>query len=505
MGVRSAIRELFNREDVTPTQAPRRRMFEGARVSRLTADWVTSGTSADAEVRASLTALRNRARQLVRDSDYARQALRAISSNVVGNGIPFQAQVKKQRGNKLDQPTNDAIEAAWATWSKAKHCHTAGKLCFEEIERLVIRSVAESGEVLVRMVKQPFAGSKIPLALEVIEADKLDETYNGTAPNSKNEVRMGVELDSWQRPVAYWFRNKHPGDYTFPAATVDTAKQRTRISADEILHLFLTERPGMTRGVSWFASAVKSLHHLAGYTEAEVVRARASSALMGFITSPEGELMGDDVMDGERVTDFSPGKFAYLQPGESVTVPNLDAPDGQFEPFVRGMLRAVSAGLGVSYESVSHDFSQTNYSSSRLSLLEERDNWRMLQRWLTENFHQRVFEQWLDLAVLSGALNLPVYEADPERFRQVRWMYRGWAWVDPQKEVAAYKEAEMAGYTTKAEIIAENGGDIEEIFQQRRRELDLADELGLTFDTSNPAEVEPPTVDNIKEELQTEM
>jgi lambda family phage portal protein len=505
MGVRSAIRELFNREDVTPTQAPRRRMFEGARVSRLTADWVTSGTSADAEVRASLTALRNRARQLVRDSDFARQALRTIASNVVGNGIPFQAQVKKQRGNKLDQPTNDAIEAAWATWSKAKHCHTAGKLCFADIERLVVRSIAESGEVLVRMVKQPFGGSKIPLALEVIEADKLDETYNGTAPNSKNEVRMGVELDSWQRPVAYWFRNKHPGDYTFPAATVDTAQQRTRISADEILHLFLTERPGQTRGISWFASAVKSLHHLAGYTEAEVIRARASSALMGFITSPEGELIGDDVMDGERVTSFEPGVFKYLQAGETVTVPNLDAPDGQFEPFVRGMLRAVSAGLGVSFESISHDFSQTNYSSSRLSLLEERDNWRMLQRWLTENLHQRVFEQWLELAVLSGALNLPVYEADPERFRQVRWMYRGWAYVDPQKEIAAYKEAEMAGYTTKAEIIAQNGGDIEEIFRQRRRELDLADELGLSFDTSNQPEAETETVDNIKEELQTEM
>jgi lambda family phage portal protein len=505
MGVRSAIRELFNREDVTPTQAPRRRMFEGARVSRLTADWVTSGTSADAEVRASLSILRNRARQLVRDSDYARQALRAIASNVVGNGIPFQAQVKKQRGNKLDQPVNDAIEAAWITWSKAKHCHTAGKLCFEEIERLVIRSVAESGEVLVRMVKQPFGGSKIPLGLEVIEADLLDDTYNGNAPNNKNEVRMGVELDSWQRPVAYWFRNKHPGDYTFPAATVDTAQQRTRVPANEILHLFLTERPGQTRGISWFASAIKRLHHLSGYEEAEVVRARASSALMGFITTPEGELMGDEVIDGERVTSFEPGVFKYLSPGEQISVPSLDAPDGQFEPFMRGMLRAVSCGLGLSYEQLSHDFSQTNYSSSRLSLLEERDNWRMLQRWLTENLHQRVFEQWLELAVLSGALNLTVYEADPDRYRQVRWMYRGWAWVDPQKEVAAYKEAEMAGYKTKAEIIAENGGDIEEIFQQRRRELDLAVELGLTFDTSNPSEIEPPSVDNIKEELQTEM
>ena len=171
---------------------------------------------------------------------------------------------------------------------------------------------------------------------------------------------------------------------------------------------------------------------------------QGACALMGFITSPEGELQGDDVMDGERVQDFSPGVFRYLAPGESVTVPDLHAPDGQFEPFMRAMLRAVSAGLGVSYESVSHDFSSTNYSSSRLSLLEERDTYRQLQAWMIENFHQRVFEAWLDMAVLSGALDLPMYDMDPDRYREVRWMPRGWAWVDPQKEVDAYKAAEMA-------------------------------------------------------------
>lgn len=489
MGIRSAIRELFRAEAApVPAAAPRRRMFEGARVNRLTSDWVTTGTSADAEVRASLAALRNRARQLVRDSDYARQALRAIAANVVGSGIGFQAQVKRQRGNRLDTPTNDAIELAWADWTRSKYCHCAGKLNFSEIQSLAIRSVAESGEVLIRMVKQSFGGSPVPLGLEVIEADLLDDTYNGTAPGSGNNVRMGVEIDSWQRPVAYWFLEKHPGDYQYPHATVTNAQQRKRVPAEEIIHLFLMDRPMQTRGVTWFASAIKRLHHLAGYEEAEIVRARASSALMGFITSPEGELEGDDVYDGERVTAFEPGTFKYLASGESVTVPSLDAPDGQFEPFLRSMLRAVSAGMGLSYENLSHDFSQTNYSSSRLSLLEEREHWRTLQRWLIDNLNQRVFEQWLDLAVLSGVLNLPVYEVDPERFRRVRWMPRGWGWVDPQKEVAAYKEAIRCGFKTLSDVVAEQGGDLDELLTARKAELEKLDELGITVDTDPGAE-----------------
>ena len=474
------------RKAQTAQAAPRRRMYQGAQFSRLTADWVTGNTSADSEVYGSAQKLRDRARQLCRDNDYARQALRAIEGNVIGQGIPFQSQVRMQRGGKLDTGINDAIEAAWKRWSYAQHCHTGGKLCFADIERLVIRACAESGEVFIRLVRQSFGGSTIPLAMEVIEADQLDDGLNGRSQQG-NEIRMGVEVDGWGRPIAYHFLAYHPGDYQFSNQQISTQRHK-RIPAEEVVHLYRTERPGQTRGVSWFASAIQRLHHLAGYEQAEVVRARASSALMGFITSPEGELIGDDVMDGERVSNFEPGVFKYLQAGESVTVPQLDAPDGQFEPFLRAMLRAMAAGIGCSYETISRDFSQTNYSSSRLSLLEDRDHWRILQTWLIENFHRRVFSEWLDLAVLSNALALPGYEQQPERFKAARWMPRGWAWVDPAKEVAAYKEAVRCGFKTLADVVAEQGGDLDELLLARQSELAKLDEMGIVVD-SDPTQV----------------
>ncbi len=99
MGVRSAIRELFRPEG--PKQ--RRRAYAGARFNRLTSDWVTTGTSADSEIKSSFKALRNRARQLCRDNDYARQALRAIENNVIGQGIKPHGQVRMPRGARLAQ------------------------------------------------------------------------------------------------------------------------------------------------------------------------------------------------------------------------------------------------------------------------------------------------------------------------------------------------------------------------------------------------------------------
>jgi lambda family phage portal protein len=147
------------------------------------------------------------------------------------------------------------------------------------------------------------------------------------------------------------------------------------------------------------------------------------------------------------------------------------------------MLRALAAGIGCSYETVSRDFSQTNYSSSRLSLLEDRDQWRILQNWMVETLHQRVFEVWLDMAVLSGALMLPGYETQIDRFRAVRWMPRGWSWVDPQKEVQAYKEAVRCGFKTQAQVVAECGGDLDELLRARKSEVEAATEMGLVFDT----------------------
>ena len=471
------------RKQAKPAASRGRRAYEGAVVSRLTSDWVTSSTSADAEINSSLVRLRNRSRQLVRDNAYARQALRAIACNVIGHGIRLQAQVPMQRGGgRLDERLNRQIETAWDRWCRPSTCHTAGRLSFVEISRLAIQAMAESGEVFIRMVPQAFGGSSVPLALEVLEADLVKEDKNdGPAPDG-SEWRMGVKVDRWGRPLSYAFRTRHPGDIQN-----GLGHQLVEVPAAEILHLAMIERPGQTRGVPMFAAAIKRLHHLAGYEEAEVVRARAASSLMGFITSPEGELQGDEVYQDERVSNFEPGVFKYLAPGESVNVPTLDAPDGQFEPFMRAMLRAVAATTGVPYPSLSADYSQTNYSSSRLELLESREHWRTLQQFMIEHLHRPVFEQWMRAAVAVGQLDLPGYELMPERYDAVKWFPRGWGWVDPEKEVNAYKDAVRCGFATQAQIVAEQGGDLEELLVARKAEVDRAQELELQFDT-NPAD-----------------
>lgn len=464
-----------------------KRGYAAAAYGRTTADWVSISTSADSELYTSLRTLRNRTRQLVRDNEYAKQALRLIVNNVVGQGIGMQGAVKKRRGGELDDKVNAQLEALWQLWGgKAAWCHTAGRLSWADMQRLCIRSVAESGEILLRKVKKTFAGSPVPFALELIEADQLVENWSGRTANG-NQIRMGVEVDEWQRPVAYWLYPRHPGDNMLSG--VPQSNDYQRVPAEEIIHLGLFERPWQTRCVPWFHAAMIKLRHMGGYEEAEIVRARASASIMGFIQSPEVDVPGDDaddadgLVDGERVMDLSPGIIKQLAPGETFNGFDPSAANPAIEPFMRFMLRSFAAGVGISYESLSRDYSQSNYSGARMGLLDDRDSWRVLQQWLIAALHQQVFEAWLYMAVMSGALDLPAYETLPDIYHSLRWKPRGWDWVDPAKEVAAAKAAVRAGFMSSDDVIAAKGGDVEDVYRQLDVEHKLAAKYGLVLDT----------------------
>ena len=466
------------------------RAYQGALVSRLTSDWMSSQLSADAEIRNSLRKLRDRSRELVRNNPYARQAKRTTQINIVGTGMKFQSLVLQQRGGKRDQRINNLIEEAWSEWTQADSCDCAGKYSFHEFEWLAAGALCESGEAIFRIVRKPFGNSEVPLALQIIESDLLDEEYDGKTLNKNNEWRNGVEVDEWGRAIRYAILTKHPGDAYYLDYSA-SRKLHIFIPAEDIIHLFLPERPGQNRGVPWFHSVMADMHQLQGYEEAAVIRARAGASIMGFIQNDQGELIGDDVQNSQRIQSFEPGTFRYLMPNESVTVPDIDYPSQQYEMFVKNKIRRFATGIGCSFETISKDFSETNYSSSRLSLLEDREHWKFCQKYIIDNFHYRIFKEWLDLAVLSGVIDFPDYASNSKRYCKPRWTPPAQHYVDPLKEIKAYREAEQAGYMTKSQVIAQtNGGDYDDIVSEIAREQEVAKSLGVTLDKDLDLEVE---------------
>lgn len=454
-----------------------RNNYAAAKRDRLTEDWVTGGNLvADQILRWQLTTLRGRSRDLWQNNDYVKNFGRKLKTNVVGhNGITLQSKIHFAGGG-LHRTANAQVEAAWAKWATKKNASVTGQLSLTDILCLVIEAVARDGEVLIRKHKG-YSGNKFRFALQVLEADHLDEAHNNDLPNG-NRIRMGIEKNDFDRPVAYHLRRRHPGDY---GAGTWHGVDMVRVPADEIIHLYVQDRPSQTRGVPWIHTAVMKLRNLGAYEEAAVINARVGASKMGFIVDPpDGEYTGDaqDGM-GNVISEVEPGILERLPSGADFKEFKTEYPTGEFPLFTKAMLRGAASGMGCSYNSLANDLEGVNFSSLRSGLLEERDGWKMVQRWFVEHVLDDIFADFVPMAILSGQLSLAA--ADMDKWICPKWQARTWEWVDPLKDIKARVEALDAGLTSRTMICAEQGIDFADLLEQLAEEKKLMAAYGVTF------------------------
>lgn len=432
-------------------------------------EWISSVLHPDAETRWSLRRMRGRGRELSRNSPHARRFLNLLRVNVVGPvGPKLQAQVRGAGGD-FDRDTNDRIEKAWRRWSRSR-VTVDRRLSFVALQHVLIKALATDGEVFVRkFLNFP---NEFGFALQVIDADQIDETFNRERGRDTNEVRLGVEIDRLGAPVAYWVDDYPPSPSAVP-------RNRHRVPADQIIHLYASERANQTRGVTWFHPVMTGIKMLDGYTEAELVAARTAAAKMGFFQSTEGAIAGEVGGDSnEPITmDANPGTLEQLPAGWEFKEWDPTHPTTAFPDFVKAVLHEISSGLDVSYTALSGDLEGVSFSSIRSGTLVERDTWRVLQEWWINELLEPLYREWLNMALLTGSLSLGSFDA--RRFQDVRWTPRGWGWVDPLKDSQAGALAIGQGLNSRKRILSEQGLDFEEVLEELAEENKLAASHGV--------------------------
>lgn len=219
---------------------------------------------------------------------------------------------------------------------------------------------------------------------------------------------------------------------------------------------------------------------------------------MGFIESPDGGKTlaewssggpgadGQPMPPGDPQITAEPGAMPVLPPGYKFNAGwNPKYPDAAIEPFVKACLRGVAVGVNVAYHNLSGDMEGVNYSSARIAELDERDSWMTLQSFVVEHLHDDLYGDWLRQSVLMGALSFEL--AKLERYRAVYWQARRWAWVDPEKEVNAALKAIEGNLKSRTRIVAEQGEDIEDVFDEIAAEKQLASEKKIDLGMDKPA------------------
>jgi lambda family phage portal protein len=456
--------------------AKQKRGYDGAVVNRLTEGWITSNLSADAEISRDLKRLRERCRDLERNNDYARGFFRALENNILGaGGIAFQSKVKDFNG-KFDDMANRIIEADWAKWGRVDFCSVTEDMTWLDCQKLILRTAARDGNAFVRLRSLPKKDTPYRFRLQLYESDHLDTDYNVELQNG-NFVRLGVEVNPDGRTEAYHFLNAHPGDYVNGSSNRPYNK-RIRVPRAEMFNVFIRERIGQTVGAPWIVTAIRRLNMLGGYEEAELVAARVCAAKMGFFTkqTPEG-WTGEEDSNGNMMMDADPGTFEDLPMGVNFQTFDPQHPTNAFPFFLKAMLRGISAGVGMAYHNLANDLESVNFSSARAGVLEERENWKMVQQWFVDHAVQPIFEPWLFSWLLSGMSPLPAEKFD--KFNSPQWRGRRWPWVDPMKDVQANLQAINGKLTSRRAVIAEQGGDVEDVFDDLAADAELAIEKGI--------------------------
>lgn len=453
-------------------------LYDGAGMGRRSRTWVVGKAGAVTAIAWAQDALRAKSRDAVRKNVWAASGIEAFVANAIGTGVKPQSMVK-------DGALREAIHSLW--WDWCEEADAAGVTDFYGLQALACRAMLEGGECFVRLrSRRPGDMLTAPLQLQVLEAEHVPITYNTVADNG-NPIRCGIEFDAIGRRVAYWMHPVHPDDpLAAPmSGTGASLIDLVRVPADEVLHLFRPLRPGQIRGEPWLARALVKLHELDQYDDAELVRKKTAAMFAGFVRreSSEDRLLGE-TPDGALLAGLEPGTLQILEPGEDITFSQPADVGGAYPEFMRQQLRAVAAAMGVTYEMLTGDLTQVNYSSIRAGLLEFRRRCEAIQDHVIKHQLCRpVWAAWMDAAVLAGLLDMPGYARRKRDYRAVKWIAQGWQWVDPLKEIKAQTEAIRAGLMSRAQAVSAAGYDVEDTDAEIAADNARADRLGLVFTT----------------------
>lgn len=445
----SFLSRLFGR----PAEPATPRAYEGAGGGRR---WASAGvmTAPVSQGLAANPTLRQRARHACANNPYAHRAVETWVGAAVGAGI-------KPKATHPDPAIRERLDLAFETWTD--DADAAGALDFQGLQAQCARGVKRDGEALFHMTTGEDGG----LRLRQLAPEQLDGAMNADLGGGRRIV-SGVEIGATGRPEAQHILPDAP-DMPFATATAPV-----RIPAEDVLHVFEPHFPGQVRGISALAPVLLRLAEHDKAEDAQLMKMQIAAMLAGFIYSQDGE--GAKLFEGDQagsVLDggLEPGTMKVLPPGTDVKFSDPPGVGADSVEFMRQQLRAIAAGAGVTFEQLTGDYSQSNYSSSRSAALEFRRGVEAFQHHvLVRRFCRPVWRRWMTLEVLSGRLDLPGFFDDPETYLGARWITPGFGWVDPKKEVEAEILAIEAGLKSRTEAVAARGVDRETLDRERAAE-----------------------------------
>lgn len=430
--------------------------YDAASRGRRTYGWKAPATSADAAAYGSRARLRQISRDMVRNRAYAARARDVVVANVVGDGIMPSIRCENEaHKTKVEQLVRQHL--------LSNDIDALGEYDLLEMQQICMSGVFTDGEVFIRRRPRDArfgARLALPYQVEVLEPDLLDTTIQN---NGKNLVVEGVEYGPTGAIEAYHFLSEHPG-----AVQHRRAPQSTRIHWSDVIHIRRFDRPGQLRGVPWLAPVMMTIGELSDYQEAQILKQRMSALLAVMLKWASGSNRPADEQTG--LESLEPGAVVSLPDGAEPVPTDPPKVDG-YADFMKQGLRAVAAGVGVTYEALAVDLEKVNFSSARLGRNEMDRLVRMWQRGLMIAQFGTGMERWFreGMALMGHrGIEFTMDWTPPRRIL-----------VDPTREIPAMVEEIDAGLNSRQGVQRELGRDPARIREERAQDMQADSDAGL--------------------------
>lgn len=489
--------------------------YEAAsRTSNELALWHAPLQSADMEIIPDKQVMDTRTRDMLRNDAYVRHGAVVYKDSVVGEHFMLNSKPEfKILG--LDEvwaeEFQEEVEIKFnlAAESLSNYFDASSMNTLTGLTRLAVGIYAAGGEVLAIAQWLRESGRPFNTAIQMIDLDRLSNP-NGEMDTPR--LRGGVQRNQYGAPTGVHIRTAHPTDWTdtdnFRWQFVPMTKPWGR---QQVIYLMDQWRPDQTRAVSGMVAALKEMKMTRKFRDIVLQSAVLNAT---YAASIESELPTDVVLqqiggtDAAAVTKYAASylgaiaqytrnsralqidgvKIPHFYPGTKMKLQNAGTPGGLGSDFEQSMLRYIAASLGISYEQLSKDYTQANYSNIRAANAETDKRMRVVKKHVADRFAGTIYRLWLEEQLNKGMIesmprNAPNwYEGlNKDAYSACDWIGASRGQIEELKETQAAVLRVNNGISTREMELARMGQDYRKVFRQLSREKKLAEDLDLTF------------------------
>lgn len=460
--------------------------YEAAKPSHQRAWKGGSNPSPNQLVEQGADAIANIARNLERNHDLTRGIIRTLTVNTIGaQGVGIDPQPMRRDGT-LHTEYAAKLAQAWRDFCRTPE--VTHRFSFAKVQRLMAQARFRDGEswaqLLIGNIPKLDHGTRVPLSLELFERDMVPISYTDVA----KQITQGVRRNGWGRPTHIYVHKQDPRD-GYNRVLVNPADLR-EISYENVLHYATLDRIGQLRGVSDLASILTRIDDLKDYEESERIAAKVAASLTAYVKRNDGPDPDPTQYERDaegnlirRPTAMQPGMIIdTLQIGEEIGLIDSKRPNQGLVAWRSGQLRAVAAGAGASFSSISREYDGT-YSAQRQELVEQWANYAVLTEEAVDQIIRPVYEAFVTAAHLSGVAKTP-NDVDPLTVNDCLYLGAQMPWIDPAKEAIAMEKLVQAGFASEVEIIRKRGLNPVDVLRQIERFREDAESKGLLFSSN---------------------